>query len=61
MKFTALIFCAVAGLVVANPAPAPDVAAAQALGATWSELSQQFCCYQKDCKYYDDGCAVSTL
>ncbi|KAK7182899.1 hypothetical protein PSPO01_10998 [Paraphaeosphaeria sporulosa] len=58
MKFTALLFCAVAGLVAASPAPAPDVSAAQALGATWSESIQAFCCRQEDCKYYDDGCAL---
>ncbi|KAL5424429.1 hypothetical protein PMIN04_003223 [Paraphaeosphaeria minitans] len=59
MKFAAFFFCAVAGLAAANPAPASEVTAAQALGATWSESIQAFCCRQQDCKYYDDGCAVA--
>jgi hypothetical protein len=59
MRLTYLLMATIAALVAAAPAPTPDGAAAAALGATYSALEQAFCCDQKDCKYYDDGCAVS--
>lgn len=59
MKLATLIVSSLAVLVTASPAPSPDVAAAEALGATYSEPHQQYCCERKNCKYYDSGCAVS--
>lgn len=60
MKFITFLASAFAIVVAASPAPSPDVSAAEALGATYSEPHAQFCCKQENCRYYDSGCAVSS-